>query len=90
MLLGRVIGTVVASKKVPSYNNVKLNVVQPLDENLKPVGQPIIAADAIRQAGRGELVFYVRSRDATQAFDDPFIPVDASIVAIVDEISKKA
>ncbi|MBN1899476.1 MAG: EutN/CcmL family microcompartment protein [Spirochaetes bacterium] len=88
MLLGRVIGTVVASKKVPSYNSVKLNVIQPLDENEKPYGQPIIAADAIKQAGRGELVFYVRSRDATEAFDSSFIPVDASIVAIVDEINK--
>ncbi len=89
MLLGRVIGTVVTSKKVPSYNNVKLNVVQPLDGDLKPVGEPIIAADAIRQAGRGELIFYVRSRDATQAFKSDFIPVDAAIVAIVDEISKE-
>ncbi|MBU1077085.1 MAG: EutN/CcmL family microcompartment protein [Spirochaetes bacterium] len=88
MQLGRVIGTVVASKKIKSLDSVKLNVVQPLNDDLKPYGEPVIAADAITQAGRGELIFYVTSRDATEAFKDPFIPVDASIVAIVDRIDK--
>lgn len=86
MQLGRVIGTVVSTKKIDSYKSVKLNIVQPLDEDLKPSGESVIAADAIRQANREELVFYVTNRDAVEAFDDPFIPVDASIVAIVDNI----
>lgn len=86
MRLGRVIGTVVSTKKIPSYHGVKLNIVQPLKEDLKPFGKPLIVADAIRQADRGELIFYVTSRDATEAFEDPFIPVDASIVAIVDQV----
>ncbi len=89
MILGKVIGTVVATKKVPSFKGVKLNVVQPLDENLNPAGSPLIAADSTGQAARGEIVFYVRSRDACQAFDPPFIPVDASIVAIVDMVEKE-
>ncbi len=89
MRLGKVIGTVVASRKVSSYNNVKLNVVQPLDENYKEIGKPIIAADGIQAAERGNIVFWVTSRDAPQAFDIDEIPVDAAIVAIVDEISKE-
>lgn len=89
MKLGRVIGTVVASRKVDSYQGVKLNVVQPLDENLQAAGEPVIAADALHQANRGELIFYVTNRDATQAFPDDFIPVDAVIVSIVDQMSKE-
>ncbi len=88
MRLGRVIGTVVSTRKVNSFNNVKLNVVQPIDKNYKPIGKPLIAADAIRQANRGEIIFYVTSRDAPQAFDIDEIPVDAAIVAIVDTVSE--
>jgi len=88
MKLGKVIGTVVASRKVESYNNVKLNVVQPLNEDLEPIDEPLIAADAIKQANRGEIVFYVTSRDAPQAFESEEIPVDAAIVGIVDIVSK--
>ncbi len=88
MKLARVLGTVVATKKVPSYDSIKLNVIQPLDDNLSPMGSPIIAADAIKQTDRGELVFFVTNRDAAEAFSDPFIPVDASIVGIVDQIDK--
>lgn len=89
MRLGRVIGTVVSTRKVDSYQGIKLNVVQPLNAGLEPAGEPVIAADAIRQAGRDELVFFVTSRDATEAFENAFIPVDASIVAVVDSVDHR-
>jgi len=85
MELGRVIGTVVATRKYPTLKGLKLLILQPLDEELSPLGEPIVAADTVR-AGRGSIVLWVRSREATLALPDPQSPVDASIVGIVDSV----
>lgn len=85
MKFGRVIGTVVCTQKDPNMRGVKLLVVQPLSEQLQPAGRAYIAADAVGQAGRGDIVTVVFSADATQAFPVDMIPVDASIVGLVDE-----
>ncbi len=84
MKFGRVIGTVVATRKYEGLEGVKLLVVQLLDEDLKPAGSPNIAADATAQAGPGELVFVVGSREAAQALPQVFVPVDLAITGIVD------
>lgn len=87
MKLGRVIGTVVATCRYEGLEGVKLLVVQPLDESLKPDGRPQVAADATAQAGPGELVFVVASREAAQALPEVFVPVDLAITGIVDEVA---
>lgn len=86
MQLGRVVGTVVATVKVPGLTGVKLLVVQPLDRALRPVGGQVVAADAVHMAGPGELVYVVAAREAAQAMPDPFVPVDHAIVGIVDAV----
>ena len=86
MKFGRVIGTVVASRKYEDLGGIKFLVVQPLDEDLKSNGQPRIAADATAQAGPGELVFMVASREGAQALPEVFVPVDLAITGIVDEV----
>ena len=86
MKFGRVIGTVVASRKYEDLEGIKFLVVQTLDEDLKPHGQPRIAADATAQAGPGELVFMVASREGAQALPEVFVPVDLAITGIVDEV----
>jgi ethanolamine utilization protein EutN len=86
MKFGRVIGTVVASRKYEGLEGIKFLVVQPLDEELTPQGQPTIAADATAQAGPGELIFMVASREAAQAMPEIFVPVDLAITGIVDEV----
>jgi ethanolamine utilization protein EutN len=86
MKFGRMIGTVVATRKYEGLEGVKFLVVQLLDEDLKPSGQPHIAADATAQAGPGELVFVVGSREAAQALPEVFVPVDLAITGIVDEV----
>jgi ethanolamine utilization protein EutN len=83
---GRVIGTVVATRKYEGLEGVKFLVVQLLDEDLQAQGQPQIAADATAQAGPGELVFVVGSREAAQALPEVFVPVDLAITGIVDEV----
>jgi len=82
---GRVIGSVVSTQKDANLVGVKLLVIQPLDRDLVPEGSAYIAADATGQAGYGQIVTVVFSADATQAFPLPQIPVDASIVGIVDD-----
>jgi ethanolamine utilization protein EutN len=84
MLLGRVIGQVVNCIVVPGLTGVPMLIVQPLDKNLQPKGKTIVAADATRMAGPGELVSYEGGREAAMALDETFVPVDHAIIAIVD------
>jgi len=86
MQLGRVTGTVVATTKVDGLEGVKLLIVQPLDEHQAPVGRAVVAADAVHMAGPGELVYVVASREAAEALEPSFVPVDHAIVGIVDEV----
>lgn len=87
MQLGRVTGTVVATMKAEGLEGVKFLVVQPLDKQREPVGRPVIAADAVHMAGPGELVYFVASREAAEALDPRFVPVDHAIVGIVDMVT---
>lgn len=86
MQLGRVTGTVVATIKSDGLEGVKFLVVQPLNKQQEPVGRPVIAADAVYMAGPGELVYFVASREAAEALDPRFVPVDHAIVGIVDQV----
>jgi ethanolamine utilization protein EutN len=86
MKFGRVIGTVVATRKAEGLEGVKFLVVQMLDEQRRPRGEPQIAADATAQAGPGELVFMVGSREAAQALPVIFVPADLAITGIIDEV----
>jgi ethanolamine utilization protein EutN len=88
MYLGKVIGTVVATRKYEGLEGVKLLLVQPLDHQGRPSGEPHAAADTVR-AGLGELVYLVGSREASLALDPWFVPVDAAIVGIVDQLDAK-
>ncbi|MFC2045977.1 EutN/CcmL family microcompartment protein [Chloroflexota bacterium] len=86
MQFARVIGTLVATQKAAGLEGVKFLVVQPLDKHLQPDGEPQIAADGTAQAGPGELVFVISSREAALALEEWFVPVDLAIAGIVDEV----
>jgi ethanolamine utilization protein EutN len=85
MYLGQVIGTVVAERKYTGLEGTKLLVVQPLDHRRQPNGEPQVAVDTVR-AGPHDFVYLVGSREAALACDPWFVPVDAAIVGIVDEL----
>lgn len=85
MNLGRVIGTVVATQKYEGLEGKKLLLVQPLDHALCHVGEAVVAVDTVR-AGTGDLIYFVNSREAALACDPWFVPVDAAIVGIVDDV----
>ena len=86
MQLARVVGTLVASQKYEGLEGVKFLVVQPLDKHQQPEGEPQIAADGTAQAGPGELVFVIYSREAALALPEWFVPVDLAITGIVDQV----
>ena len=83
MQVARVIGDVVATRKDPELASLTLLVLQPLGADGQPAGRTLIAADAVG-AGVGEIVFFVRGREAAFPFYPAEAPVDAGIVGIVD------
>lgn len=85
MYLGEVIGTVVAERLVEGLEGQKLLLVQPLDEDRRPDGPKQVAVDTV-QAGPGDFVFLVGSREAALALDPSFVPVDAAIVGVIDDL----
>ena len=85
MYLGIVTGTVVAERKASGLEGKKILLVQPVDEHKQAVGDVQAAIDTV-QAGVGDLVYLVGSREAALACDPWFVPVDAAIVGIVDQI----
>jgi carbon dioxide concentrating mechanism protein CcmL len=85
MLLGKIVGTAVATIKTPELTGVKLLVVQLLNKNLEPISNLQVAADAT-QAGYGDIVFMVRAREAALALETPFVPVDLTAIGVVDTV----
>jgi len=85
MYLGVVTGTVVAERKIDGLVGTKLLLVQPVDDMREPVGSKQVAVDTVR-AGVGDLVTLVGSREAALALDASFVPVDAAIVGVVDDL----
>lgn len=85
MYVAKVIGTVVASEKVEGLGGQKMLVVQPLGPGHTPAGSPHVAVDTV-QAGDGDLVTCVGSREAALALSPSFVPVDAAVVGIIDAL----
>ena len=83
MQLGRVIGDVVVTRKDETLMGITLLVVQPITPDREPAGRTLVAADAVG-AGVGEIVFFVRGKEASFPFYPGLPPVDAGIVGIVD------
>lgn len=86
MYLGRVIGTIWATRKYEAIKSYKMQFVQPINAELQNLGEPIIALDTVG-AGSGEIIFYVTASEAVIPLDVDMAPVDASIVGIVDSIN---
>ncbi len=87
MDLGKVIGTVVATRKDPSLEGTRLLLVQPLDEKYEPISEPLVAVDTLHDAGVDEIVYIVTGGDAVSITPGKRMPVDVAIVGIVDSFS---
>ena len=85
MVLGRVIGTVVSTRKEEELSGLKFLLVKACDADGKPTGGIVVAVDAVG-AGVGEVVLYASGSSARQTKVTKDRPVDATIMAIVDHV----
>jgi ethanolamine utilization protein EutN len=85
MLLAKIVGTVVATRKDPRLVSCKLLVARPMDPRGKAEGSYLVAIDTV-DAGVGETVLIVSGSSARMAAGLKDCPVDAAIVGIIDNI----
>ena len=85
MLLAKIVGTVVATRKDPRLVSNKLMVVRPVDPRGKAEGNYLVAVDTV-EAGVGETVLIVSGSSARMASGLKDCPVDAAIVGIIDTV----
>ncbi len=85
MLLGKVVGTVVATRKEPTLDGSTFLLVRGMDAEGKATSSLVVAVDAMG-AGVGEVVLYASGSSARQTDMTKDRPVDAVIMAIVDQV----
>ena len=85
MIIAKVVGTVVATRKDERLLNAKLMVSRPMDPSGKPEGTYLVAVDTV-DAGVGETVLIVSGSSARMAAGQKDCPVDAAIVGVIDRI----
>ncbi|MCD6579156.1 EutN/CcmL family microcompartment protein [bacterium] len=85
MLIGKVIGRVVATRKEEKLLGARLLIVQPLGLDQKPLGAPLVCIDSV-DAGFKETVLIVQGSSARLVTNQSNNPVDAAIVGIIDSI----
>jgi microcompartment protein CcmK/EutM len=81
--IAKVIGDVVATRKDDNLQSITLLILQPLGADGAPVGRTLVAVDSVG-AGVGEIVFFVRGKEASFPFHPTPVPADAGVVGIVD------
>lgn len=85
MHIGKITGNLVATRKDENLVGCKLMIIQPLNSNLKPKGEEMVAVDTVG-AGIGEIVIYSSGTAARLAARKLDSPIDLAIVGIVDSI----
>lgn len=88
MYFGRVVGCVWSTEKNPGLQGLRMLVVQPLTPDLQPTGKRLICTDSTG-AGAGELIYWVRGKEASFPFLPAEAPTDTTIVGIVDSVHLK-
>ena len=83
MQLAKVIGDIVATRKDDNLSGITLLVLQPIAADGTATGRTLVAVDSMG-AGVGEIVFFVRGKEASFPFYPTEVPTDAGIVGIVD------
>jgi ethanolamine utilization protein EutN len=86
MLIGRVIGDVVATQKAPSHEGQKILVVQPLNLDGSDRGEAVLALDAV-DAGLGDrILLSTEGFSAMTAVGRPNSPIDMAVIGVIDAI----
>jgi microcompartment protein CcmK/EutM len=85
MILGKVIGTIWATRKDEEMVGMKLQIVRHVDLDYKLKDAFVVAVDTV-QAGTGDIVLVTSGSSARQTAVTKNKPVDAVIVAVVDKL----
>ncbi len=85
MILGKVVGTVWATRKDEELVGMKLQIVKHIDLNYKVKDTFVVAVDTV-QAGVGDVVLVTSGSSARQTVSTKNRPVDAVIIAVVDKL----
>ena len=87
MLIGRVIGEVVATEKHPSHHGRKALLVQPLNLDDTPRGDAVVALDSV-DAGFGDRVLLImEGYSAMTSVGRPNSPIDMAVIGIIDTVT---
>lgn len=87
MEIGRVIGTVVATRKHAKFDGAKLLLVQPVGLDDAPRGTPLLAIDSVGAGVHEKVLVVLEGRAAQEALGRKLAPVDAAIVGIIDTVT---
>lgn len=86
MILGKIIGNVVSTIKLPVYQGYKILIVQPVNDKEEPQGESVLALDTV-QAGVGDTVLVIDEGNSSRLImNNSTAPVRTMIVGIVDAI----
>jgi len=86
MLIGKVVGDVVATQKTPSHVGRKILIVQPLQLDGSDRGEAVLALDSV-DAGVGDRVLLVTEGfSAMTAVGRPNSPIDMAVIGIIDSM----
>lgn len=87
MILGKVIGNVVSTIKLPIYQGYKILIVQPVNDKEEPQGESVLALDTV-QAGVGDTVLVIDEGNSSRLImNNLTAPIRTMIVGIVDAIN---
>ena len=86
MILAKVVGTVVSTRKEPKIEGIKFLLLEKIDpSNMQGKGDYLVAMDSVG-AGLGEVVFFVAGSSSRMTDTTKGKPSDATIISIVDSI----
>ena len=88
MFIGRVVGSLWATRKTANTEGMKFLIIQPYNLNKTPNTDTIVAAD-ILGAGEGEIVMVAYGKAARLAVDNDDSSIEAAVTGIIDEYEVK-
>ena len=86
MILGRVVGQAVSTMKRPQFEGAALLLVQPETAAGVPFGATLLAIDSVGAGVSERVLVVIEGRAAAEALGKTLAPVDAAIIAIVDDV----
>ena len=86
MILGRVVGQAVSTRKRPQFEAAKLLLVQPETPDGAPFGATLLAVDSVGAGVSERVLVVLEGRAAGEALGRKLAPVDAAIIGIVDHV----